>query len=156
MNKKSTPIKGRLLEFIEKTGLTNREFYRKTQFPNGFLNKVENFGSDKLEIIRRTFPFLNIIWLLSGEGEMYNTNLPQEQSAGAKPKNSLFEPNGFLDEAVLNDNLHEIDNLPISDAEKINLYKRVINSKNLLIKKFIHEVDILQRLLNTTDRPKAL
>jgi hypothetical protein len=152
MAKKHSPIKDRLLLFLQKTGLTNREFYRKTGFPNGFLNKVENFGSDKLEMIRKGYPFLNIVWLLSGEGDMYIAGVSQQAEANtAKPKIE----NTLLDESALVDNLHHIDRLTITDAEKLMLYKRIIDGKNMLISKYIQEVKMLLLLLHKNDHPPA-
>jgi hypothetical protein len=147
MAKRSNPIKERLLRFLEVTKLTNREFYRKTGFPNGFINKVENFGSDKLERIRQSFPHLNILWLLSGEGDMFLND-----------GNSTLHPASVVNppaEWQIDDKLHEIDALNISDAEKLKLYRRIIDSKNIIIRKYIEETKLLLQLLERYGKPPA-
>ena len=75
--------KERLLLFIEKTGITIAEFERKCSLSNGYLKKVKgSIGSDKIENIIRTYPQLNRVWLLSGEGDMLTTSVVQNNQNG--------------------------------------------------------------------------
>lgn len=63
-------IKERILEFLENKDISKREFYLKTGLSNGFLDKVDNIGSDKMEKILSAYPLLNLYWLVTGEGDM--------------------------------------------------------------------------------------
>jgi hypothetical protein len=63
-------IVNRILQVIEAKGLNKRKFYLKTGLSNGFLDKVQDVGVSKVEIILSAFPDINPIWLLSGDGPM--------------------------------------------------------------------------------------
>lgn len=62
--------KDRILDFIEFRGISKREFYLKTGLSNGFLDKVDNVGSDKLEKIISNYKDLSLTWLVTGSGDM--------------------------------------------------------------------------------------
>ncbi len=62
--------KERILQFVDFKGISKREFYLNTGLSNGFLDKVFNIGSDKLEIILSKYPEINPAWLLTGKGIM--------------------------------------------------------------------------------------
>lgn len=64
-------IKERLLKFIEEMGISISEFERKCRLSNGYIKKIKgSIGSEKIEDIISTYPQLNRVWLLSGEGNM--------------------------------------------------------------------------------------
>ena len=60
----------RIIELIDYKGLNKRKFYLKTGLSNGFLDKVKDIGTSKIENILNTFPDVNPIWLITGEGDM--------------------------------------------------------------------------------------
>jgi len=62
--------KERILEYLEFKQIGKREFYRSIGVSNGFLDSGKEIGTDKVEIIMNMYPYLNIIWLLTGKGEM--------------------------------------------------------------------------------------
>lgn len=66
----------RMLDFIDKNKIKKSEFYLKTGFSNGYLDKVKEIGSDKLEIILSKFSTINIEWLITGKGEMVKYGVP--------------------------------------------------------------------------------
>lgn len=67
-------MKNRLLEFVTQTGLSKAEFERKCGLSNGALNKIgNNTRMSTLELISKTFPELNLIWLRTGVGPMLNS-----------------------------------------------------------------------------------
>ena len=60
----------RLKEFIKHNNLSVREFERICNFPNGTINALKDSITNKRKnSIVENFPTLNIIWLLTGEGE---------------------------------------------------------------------------------------
>jgi len=64
-------IKDRTLTFINSIGITKKEFERRCDLSNGYLNAMrKGFGGDKLNNVLAAFPELNREWLLYGEGEM--------------------------------------------------------------------------------------
>lgn len=69
-----TTIKQRLKEFIGIQRISVREFERRCDLSNSFVNNIGNtIGADKLEKIIQAFPSLNRQWLVSGEGDMFGT-----------------------------------------------------------------------------------
>ena len=81
----------RLMQFIEFAGLSARQFDLSIGASNGYTLRMKknhaSIGSDVIESIIKTYPQLNLIWLMTGEGEMLNPDkevlrtgkLPQAQ-----------------------------------------------------------------------------
>lgn len=64
-------IKQRLISFIEYKNIPVRKFEILCKLSNGYIRSLRNAPSvDKLSHILETFPDLNRVWLLTGEGEM--------------------------------------------------------------------------------------
>lgn len=76
-------IKERLMAFIKNLGISRSEFERNCSLSNGYVNNIrEGMGAEKLESVLRTYPQLNRVWLLSGEGEMLNPSVVQNNQNG--------------------------------------------------------------------------
>lgn len=66
-----TNQKERLLIFIESLGITKAEFERNCGLSNGYVGKLKgSIGNEKLDDILRSYPNLNKVWLLAGDGNM--------------------------------------------------------------------------------------
>lgn len=64
-------LKDRLLQVIVQLGLNKAQFEKKVGLSNGFVDKCgNNTRRSSLEKISKTFPLININWLMTGEGEM--------------------------------------------------------------------------------------
>lgn len=64
-------VKSRIIEFYTTQGLSKREFECSIGVSNGYIDKLRNCPKpDKLERIYLTYPNLNKVWLLTGDGEM--------------------------------------------------------------------------------------
>ncbi len=68
--------KERVLQYLDKKGVSKSSFYKKTGLSNGFLDKVKDIGSGKLEIILSNYPEVNPEWLITGKGPMLRTDEP--------------------------------------------------------------------------------
>ncbi len=67
-------VKERLIQFYEYKGLSKREFEKKCNLSNGYIDKLRHAPStQKLESIYLQFPEINHVWLLTGEGAMLKT-----------------------------------------------------------------------------------
>ena len=66
----------RLMQFIKFAGLSARQFDLSIGASNGYtLRMVKNnasIGSDVIENILKVYPQLNVVWLITGEGDMLN------------------------------------------------------------------------------------
>jgi hypothetical protein len=64
----------RLTKYLRQKAITAYSFERRCQIANGYLKKqVKGKGSIGSEILARIYhhyPDLNLLWLISGEGEM--------------------------------------------------------------------------------------
>lgn len=70
--------KDRVIAFIQARGLSVREFERCTNLSNGAVSKMgNNPRSSIVENILAGFPEINREWLITGEGEMYCTDVPE-------------------------------------------------------------------------------
>lgn len=64
-------LQSRIREFIAYKGLTIQQFEAKVPLSNGAVSKMgDNTRRGTLDRISKSFPELNVSWLLTGEGEM--------------------------------------------------------------------------------------
>jgi hypothetical protein len=64
----------RLMQFIKYAGLSARQFDLSIGASNGYTLRMKknnaSIGSDVIENILRVYPQLNVVWLITGEGDM--------------------------------------------------------------------------------------
>lgn len=69
------------MEFIRYAGLSARQFDMSIGASNGYILRMEknnaSIGSDVIENIIKTYPQLNVVWLLTGEGAMLKGPKPE-------------------------------------------------------------------------------
>lgn len=76
----------RLREFIKHNNLSVREFERICDFPNGTIKSLkDSITTKRKETIVEKFPTINLVWLLTGEGEMLETS-DNLKFSNVKPK----------------------------------------------------------------------
>lgn len=67
----------RLMQFIKFAGLSARQFDLSIGASNGYTLRMQknhaSVGSDIIANIVKVYPQLNIVWLITGEGEMLKT-----------------------------------------------------------------------------------
>ena len=72
----------RLIQFIEYAGLSARQFDISIGAANGYTLRMKknhaSIGSDVIENIIRTYPQLDVVWLITGEGRMIKENVKSE------------------------------------------------------------------------------
>jgi transcriptional regulator with XRE-family HTH domain len=71
-----TTVKERLVKFIKYKGLSQKRFEEKVGLSNGYVNNIRrSITVDKLQKIALCFPELNKAWLITGDGEMLNSDV---------------------------------------------------------------------------------
>lgn len=83
---KISPIKQRILQFVDTLGISKRDFYAKTGISRGTLESVTGITEETVAKFVVFYPEVNTTWLLIGEGEMYKIDNVQNVS------NTFFEP----------------------------------------------------------------
>ena len=72
----------RLIQFINHIGLSARQFDISIGASNGYTLRMKknhaSVGSDVLETVLQTYPDLNVVWLLTGEGVMLKSQMEDE------------------------------------------------------------------------------
>ncbi len=83
-------VKQRIIEFIKYKGIGQTKFEKAVGLSNGYLNQLRHAPSyEKIQMIIGTFPDLNEVWLLTGEGEMLKSEAQQSASLPATEKSRI-------------------------------------------------------------------
>lgn len=138
-------IRERLRRFIDYKGISRYKFYKDLGLSNGFLDKEGNIGSDKCEKIIYQYPDLNIIWLITGEGDMlYNSTKNHNVNQSIIGNNNISTGYGSIE--VSGEKLEEKLILSQQLEEKNNQIKDLLIEQKKLqntISKLQKQVDIL-------------
>lgn len=79
MEEKKENSKSRFLEFLNRIEVSQYKCAQMCGWASGYLTGLKgDFGADKLATIMRVFPKLNVIWLITGEGSMFNPEKASE------------------------------------------------------------------------------
>lgn len=88
-------VKERLSEFIASKCLTVKAFEEQSGLSNGTVAKVgENIRKTTLARISKSFPDLNINWVLTGEGSMLRTSAPSVSQHNGDNSPNVFQQVG--------------------------------------------------------------
>ena len=69
---KDSQIRERLFELCSALGVTTNAFSQEIGKNREFIRKITGeIGSDSLRQIYRTYPNVNIMWIITGEGEKF-------------------------------------------------------------------------------------
>lgn len=123
-------VKERLKKFIAHQNLSVVSFEKSIGAGNGYVYSIsKSIGLDKLEKVIEYYPILNIVWLLTGKGEM------------------LEQANIMVEEESVRYNLsrksdEEFDNLPIE--KKLT---RIFKIQNTILKNQEEQKESLNNIL---------
>lgn len=95
----------RLIQFIEYAGLSARQFDISIGAANGYTLRMKknhaSIGSDVIETVIRTYPQLNVVWLLTGEGSMIKTEIkPRDLEFNQLPKEQQEEIERIIEQKI--------------------------------------------------------
>lgn len=112
-------IKDRLYAFLEAKKIKPSAFERKCSLSNGFCSKVnDNITDGSIGLIEKAFPELNITWLRTGGGEMFNHD-PLEYSNDDSGSNMLAMVK-MMQEFIALGKKNADANLMNAEANKLN------------------------------------
>lgn len=95
-----SPIKKRILLYIDHLGITKREFYVKTGISRGTMNNSTGITEDTLMKLLATYKNINPLWLITGIGNMVNDEEEHDEQTVREPKID-YEPSHYKE--VIND-----------------------------------------------------
>lgn len=98
--KEVSPVKERLIELCTEMSITPNQFSQEIGKNREFIRKIiGEIGSDALRNIHRRYPTINIMWIITGEGDKFLSNV---ETASNKDDltNYLKEENKVLKEEV--------------------------------------------------------
>lgn len=71
-----SPIKQRILQFVDTLSISKREFYAKIGVSRGTLESKTGITEDVMAKFIAEYDQVSLIWLITGEGEMLKTSEP--------------------------------------------------------------------------------
>ena len=85
-------IRKRILQYLEYKGISKYKFYKDNSVSNGFLDKEGSMRSDICEKISYQYEDINLIWLITGKGEMLLQDQPKLTGVTEPPPTSYQQP----------------------------------------------------------------
>jgi hypothetical protein len=120
-----SPIKSRILQFIEYLGISKREFYLKTNISRGTLESNTGITEDTLAKFFAVFKDADPVWIILGVGKMLLNGNSDYITNGSKPE--LNEP---IEKHSTCQKCKDKDELLQSNRELIDSLKQQINTQS--------------------------
>lgn len=142
-----TELKERLLLFLKDLGIGQAKFAENVGVSRGFVNNIGgSIRTDILEKIVETYPQLNVVWLLLGEGEMLkgSVNMPNIKNKGT------------VEGSIITGNTVTVQNDPVYLQQEVNYLKREIELKDRELEMFKDNIERIQRIQEDADKAKEI
>lgn len=142
---KFSPIKQRILQFVEYKNVSKREFYAKTGISRGTLDNNSGITEDILSKIFAIFPEISPNWLLTGEGSMLigeKIHQNTDNISAADPEPAQYK-NSTSGEMITR---HDADLEAL--RSKIEMLERIIDSKDETIRALQERIDSQRHFLD--------
>ena len=112
----------RIFMFIQHSGLSARKFDLSIGASNGYTLRMKknhaSVGSDVIETIIKTYPQLNLVWLITGEGEMLKPDASLLKE-GKLPLDKTLELEQLIEAKLRKNQEHELQSLLDAVNEEI-------------------------------------
>lgn len=126
MEGKKENSKSRFLEFLNSIGISQYKCAQMCGWASGYLTGLKgDFGADKLATMMSVFPQLNIMWIISGKGNMFNPDMTPKSEEVTKEQCSTISFDMFMQTT---DNYNKV--IAEKDAEIKALRQEVEKLKN--------------------------
>lgn len=144
MQEKS-PIKQRILQFIEYEGITQYEVYKNTGITRGILTQNNGISEENLSRFLEYYHEISINWLLTGEGSMLigeKIHRDTDNISAADPEPANYH-NSTPGEMITR---HDADLEAL--RSKIEMLERIIESKDETISALQERIDSQRHFLD--------
>jgi hypothetical protein len=123
----------RIAMYLQFKTITPHSFERKIHLSNGYFSKqtknLGSVGSDILVKIHESYPELNMLWVLTGEGQMIVDDLSENHVSKVNEFSSRYETESRKLKSLESD-LEKL-NVLVKDKDKIiGLYEFMLNGNN--------------------------
>lgn len=126
--------KDRIIEFLQKKGISKNHFYLKTGIANGTLDKKSGVTGETILKIHNNYPELSLEWLIAGEGDMIKSRFSLQHSL-AELKSQYVAITHANPESVSEETIVDIETpaelIPIFSHRQSNQFKGYISLPNL-------------------------
>jgi len=82
----NSPIKQRILEYLDFKGISRYKFYNESGMTRGVLDKDSGISEDNIAKFVAYFPKINLRWLMLGEGNITDPNVKDYESMVNEPQ----------------------------------------------------------------------
>mgnify|MGYP001252644994 CR=1 FL=1 len=114
-------IKLRIIEFLKYKGLSDIQFCNITGVTRGVIKQSNGISEENLYRVIEGFPEINIVWLITGEGDMLK-NQDFSKIENNEDSSSNLYPREFVDQLMSN-------NTKLTDS-----FQKLTDSHYLLVK----------------------
>ena len=112
-----SPIKQRILQYIDTLGISKREFYAQTGISRGTLESQTGITEETVAKFIVFYPQINATWLLTGSGSQFLSD--KSDGVVLKPENKSHP--GICEMCKMKDKLIE------SQAQQIEILSKLIH-----------------------------
>jgi len=122
------------MQFIKYAGLSARQFDISIGAGNGYTLRMKknnaSIGSDVIENIIKTYPQLNVVWLLTGEGNMLKQEEPDLPDFDQLPKEKQKEIEQIIEKKIRERQEEELQRLLKEVTEEIEQTQKKMRDKD--------------------------
>lgn len=99
--KVNTELKERMLKICSELGISPNKLSEESGMSREYIRQMkECIAADLLRYISRNYPSINLVWLITGDGEMKNESSTQDVSLLIKMLNEEREKNQALQNQI--------------------------------------------------------
>ncbi|WP_367176880.1 hypothetical protein [uncultured Eudoraea sp.] len=122
------------MQFIKYAGLSARQFDLSIGASNGYTLRMKknnaSIGSDVIENILRVYPQLNVVWLITGEGDMLKKPVEAETlDFDNLPKSRQKEIEDIIEQKIKERQEEELKHLLKEVSEEIEKTQKRLNNE---------------------------
>lgn len=99
--KVNTELKERMLKICSELGISPNKLSEESGMSREYIRQMKEYiAADLLRYISRNYPSINLVWLITGDGEMKNESSTQDMSLLIKMLNEEREKNQALQNQI--------------------------------------------------------
>lgn len=101
IKKVNTELKERMLKICSELGISPNKLSEESGMSREYIRQMKEYiAADLLRYISRNYPSINLVWLITGDGEMKNESSTQDVSLLIKMLNEEREKNQALQNQI--------------------------------------------------------